>query len=379
MTEKLWTYILEEPLNKDQNNLGNYYDEFIISTFEKGVNIYGKDSYDNAKAVLAKKGVYLCDYLDINVRGETISQNLDFDSTNYEFSLTYYKEEKIVYLYPFANGPFASSFWYIKDGKFHARVSFVQMDKSSNNTDFFARNNIENKLNNNDSIIDIEEETEIDWDQTLDTQIEELRKLKDDIAKWIWISVKNIDTNNIKKQIAIETYWDMFDWVNQHINEEEVISEKVNTAPKEIELWDVQKEVTEKPWEGKEDNEYKDLQPDQGNIVKSKWTNWSEFSNNKGLQQKEMEVIERELIYEVQKWDNLWNIAKKYCNLPSNRDIANVVNKIVKYNIDNDNAYKLCIDIEKDGIKWDRIYPWQNIILPPEIIFRKQIFQRINE
>lgn len=82
------------------------------------------------------------------------------------------------------------------------------------------------------------------------------------------------------------------------------------------------------------------------------------------LQKLKEEVIEDE-IYKIQKGDTLWKIVKDKYWLTDNRDIANTVNSLVRYN---SNIKKMKTDVAPpDGIKWDLIIVWKNIILPWEL------------
>ena len=79
--------------------------------------------------------------------------------------------------------------------------------------------------------------------------------------------------------------------------------------------------------------------------------------------------------YIVQKWDTLWDLVKTHYSLTSNRDIANCVNKLVKYNIENNTDNRnIAEDNTPDWIFWDKIYVWQKILLAWELKFRDQVF-----
>lgn len=68
--------------------------------------------------------------------------------------------------------------------------------------------------------------------------------------------------------------------------------------------------------------------------------------------------------YTIQKRDNLWKIVKEKYWLTNNRDIANAVNALVKYN---KNVKSLKNDDNPDGwdgIKWDKIILWKTIKIP---------------
>jgi hypothetical protein len=92
------------------------------------------------------------------------------------------------------------------------------------------------------------------------------------------------------------------------------------------------------------------------------------------VDEKSPENITEDQEYIVKNWDTLWQIVKMHYWLTSNRDIANCVNKLVKYNIENNNAWKLAEDNTPDGIFWDKIYVWQKILLAKELVFRNQKF-----
>lgn len=87
------------------------------------------------------------------------------------------------------------------------------------------------------------------------------------------------------------------------------------------------------------------------------------------------EKVNSEIEYKVVRWDSLWNIVKKHYNLTDNTDIANCINKLVKYNVEKWNPNKLLQDVTKDKILWDKIYAKKDILLlAPELKFRKQVF-----
>lgn len=81
-------------------------------------------------------------------------------------------------------------------------------------------------------------------------------------------------------------------------------------------------------------------------------------------------------IYTVRKWDTLWNIAKTFYPHTDNRELANIINALVRYNkvqsklnaLDNKPTWW-------DWIKWDTIIIWKTILIPTEL---KVIWKMIN-
>ncbi len=104
--------------------------------------------------------------------------------------------------------------------------------------------------------------------------------------------------------------------------------------------------------------------------------NWwdNEKNNNQPDAEKIEDTIPKNQEYIVKSWDTLWDLVKKNYGLSSNRDIANCVNKLVKFNIENNNSWELSTDNTPDGIFGDKIFVNQKILFAWELIFRDQIF-----
>lgn len=106
------------------------------------------------------------------------------------------------------------------------------------------------------------------------------------------------------------------------------------------------------------------------------WDLWNnQIDTNQNTSQKSPEKVSHVQEYTIQPWDTLWQIVKTHYNLTSNRDIANCVNKLVKYNIENNTDNRnIAEDNTPDWIFWDKIYAWQKILLAWELKFRDQVF-----
>lgn len=77
------------------------------------------------------------------------------------------------------------------------------------------------------------------------------------------------------------------------------------------------------------------------------------------------DLSESDSQYIVKKWDTLWKIVKREYWLLNNRDIANAINYIVKYN--SNKTLKSYDFPPPDWIKWDLIFVWNIIYLPKKI------------
>lgn len=88
------------------------------------------------------------------------------------------------------------------------------------------------------------------------------------------------------------------------------------------------------------------------------------------LEQEKRELEEKAKLvdqdYTIEKWDSLWKIVKEKYSITDNREIANTINALVRYN---SSLKKIKKDINpKDGIKWDIIIVWKTIKLPHTLI-----------
>lgn len=88
--------------------------------------------------------------------------------------------------------------------------------------------------------------------------------------------------------------------------------------------------------------------------------------------------IPENIEYTVVNWDKLWDIIQKYYNITDKRDTANIINKVVDFNLKhNPPSPDLEKQIIQDGIKWDKIHIWQKILLPENITWRTKTFTLI--
>lgn len=75
-------------------------------------------------------------------------------------------------------------------------------------------------------------------------------------------------------------------------------------------------------------------------------------------------------IHEVKKWETLWKIVKEYYSLTKNSEITKMVNMVVDSQESSTMAKRLWKDTKpenlKDGIKWDNLWVWDKIVLPPK-------------
>lgn len=81
-------------------------------------------------------------------------------------------------------------------------------------------------------------------------------------------------------------------------------------------------------------------------------------------------------IYTVKRWDSLWNITKTFYPHADNRELANIINALVRYN--KIQSKLLTLDNKPpqwDWIKWDTIIIWKTILIPTEL---KVLWKTIN-
>lgn len=76
----------------------------------------------------------------------------------------------------------------------------------------------------------------------------------------------------------------------------------------------------------------------------------------------------------------MWHIVKREYWVTNNTEIANLINKIVKYNLDNWYSATLWKDTTTppDNILWDLIYAWDKLLLPAEVVIKWKSFNRIS-
>ncbi len=102
----------------------------------------------------------------------------------------------------------------------------------------------------------------------------------------------------------------------------------------------------------------------------SSWNSWVE----KTIQPKPIVIEQVELKdneYQVQAGENLWNIVSEKYDLVDHREIAEMINIVV----DAQQPWKMATRLWKDtkpdnfpdGIKWDQLWAWDIIYLPPRL------------
>lgn len=209
----------------------------------------------------------------------------------------------------------------------------------------------------------------------------ELRLLTDSLDKWIEITSKDqfdkisilLKENNLTDLSkntfdSISPNWESFvikksnNWINIYWKNNNFITRNLRKYSNNFRLvWIItswkqfQSLVLDEVYEQDENNLWERLISHVDQIRKE---------SQDRLQKLKEEVIEDE-IYKIQKGDTLWKIVKDKYWLTDNRDIANTVNSLVRYN---SNIKKMKTDVAPpDGIKWDLIIVWKNIILPWEL------------
>lgn len=209
----------------------------------------------------------------------------------------------------------------------------------------------------------------------------ELRLLTDSLDKWIEITSKDqfdkisilLKENNLTDLSkntfdSISPNWESFvikksnNWINIYWKNNNFITRNLRKYSNNFRLvWIItswkqfQSLVWDEVYEQDENNLWERLISHVDQIRKE---------SQDRLQKLKEEVVEDE-IYKIQKGDTLWKIVKDKYWLTDNRDIANTVNSLVRYN---SNIKKMKTDVAPpDGIKWDLIIVWKTIILPWEL------------
>lgn len=289
--------------------------ESIENVLVDWFNIEDKQIYDSLKKLLEKYNIIsLCWYQEI-IDAYKIWERTD----KYQFSLSYNKDDNMVYVYPASNAWFSSQCWYIQWWKYYESINIFNIDLSSNNLSQLPINNCsEASIVENIDNDQINSQT-AEWNQENDQLRENQQKLLEQVKQ------NSLEIQDLKNQL--DKYNFDHSWLT----------------------CDARDNIGE----------------------------WTQIDQNNQDTQREIEsTVDK--FYTVKSWDTLWEIVKTHYRLKSNRDIANCVNKLVKYNIDNKNAWKLAEDNTPDGIFWDKIYVWQKIILANALTFRTQKFTLIN-
>ena len=283
----------------------------LIETLEKWFNIQGKSDFNHLNNLLIYNGLpTLCSY-------ELLS-NIDTWSIwtyDVKFTITYDQDAEIYYLHSPIEWYISSSFWYIKNNQFIQKLDFWKIDAWFNNTSVPLINKCLWTENTNLNLIN--------------SQNEELRQMNEKLRE---------NQQNLLQQVA------------QNRREIEKLKVDIDTHSCKIDWWE---------WEHDGEN---DIEND------------TQIHQSEELVSIDIEDNTWPRDYKVKSGDNMWNIVKTHYWLTSNRDIANCVNKLVKYNIEHDHAWKLADDNTPDGIFWDKLYVGQKILLAKELTFRKQKF-----
>lgn len=201
----------------------------------------------------------------------------------------------------------------------------------------------------------------------------ELRLLTDSLDKWIEITSKDqfdkisilLKENNLTDLSkntfdSISPNWESFvikksnNWINIYWKNNNFITRNLRKYSNNFRLvWIItswkqfQSLVWDEIYEQDENNLWERLISHVYQIRKE---------SQDRLQKLKEEVIEDE-IYKIQKGDTLWKIVKDKYWLTDNRDIANTINSLVRYN---SNIKKMKTDVAPpDGIKWDLIIVWK--------------------
>ena len=209
----------------------------------------------------------------------------------------------------------------------------------------------------------------------------ELRLLTDSLDKWIEITSKDqfdkisilLKENNLTDLSKntfeyISTNWETFvikksnNWINIYWKNDNFISRNFRKYSNSFRLvWFIstwkqfQSLVWDEVYEQDENNLWEKLILQVDQIRKE---------SQDRLQKLKEEVVEDES-YVVKKRDTLWKIVKEKYWLTDNRDIANTVNSLVRYN---SNIKKMKTDVAPpDGIRGDIIIEGKTIILPWEL------------
>lgn len=299
---------------EQKENITEWTEQSLKTSIENilvdGFNIENKQGYNSLKMLLEKHNIIsLCWYQDI-IDGYKIGER----TNQYQFSLSYNKDDWVVYVYPASNSWFSSQCGYIQDGKYYESINIFNIDIA----------------NNNSSILPIE----VCEDNTVVEDVDENELLRQDNNK-LRTQIQELQNQVNTQQCPII----------EEVTEEEQVNQNV-LNPINHNEWDINVVVHE------------------------------QINNTVDVQN----IIPQDKDYIVKSWDNLWNIIKKYYGLTSNRDIANYVNKLVKYNLaHNTDNRNIADDNTPDGIFGDKIYVGQKIILAKELTFRNKTISLINK
>lgn len=307
------------------DNLNNLY----VNMKEEDKN-YFKDEIIN----ILSRGYNIFDknhYDSLNSLFETLKLPLmcDFDDINnmidgpnflnlgYKFTLKL--DNNTINIYPATALTFIDprQAWYIRNWKYYENMILTKSEDVSDNISPYYNYNINNCVTDNQEL--------------LNSQNEELMQINEELRETQQNLLEQVEQNRLEIQ-------DLRNQLDQHNCEDEWL------------IW------------------YNIVDIEESNQI------------NQNINDSEREVENNtDKSYTVKSWDTLWQIVKQQYGLSSNRDIANCVNKLVKYNIAQNNAWKLAEDNTPDGIFWDKIYVGQKIMLADELTFRKQVFKLENK
>lgn len=367
-------YKIEELLLNNEINDITKLEKSLINMLNKWLNIQNQRMYVSVTNILNNLDmIKLCKFSDI----KAINWYSLFTMW-YEFSMKL--EEGYMKIFPSTMFTWfwifnPTQLWYIYDGKFHSKLDNSIWDNINNNNQFSFSNEGNQELLNsqNQELIRINEELRREQDVLL-TQREQgriqIQVLQNQIDSQVSISnlenistqCDNLDTDTVS---VVENETDPV-----LIEDDIVIQDNTDIQNQE----DIMPQSDNLDAVVSVDNLYTaSIEVSEGNIVSqdSSDTDGGSTDNNEWVPE-----LNKPESYTVESWDTLWKIVKEKYGLTSNRDIANCINKLVKYNVDNEDKRDIEDDNTPDGIFWDKIYVWQKILLANELIFRKQIFKR---
>lgn len=330
-------YKIEELLLNNEINDTKKLEKSLINMLNKWLNIQNERMYISMNRILNNLGlIKLCNFSEI----KAVNWYSLFTMW-YEFSIKL--EDDYIRIFPstiltgfWIFNP--TQLWYIYDGKFYGKLNNNISDNIINNNQFnFNNQGTQNLLNTqNQELITINEELRREQEELLEQREQDRIQILD--------LQNQVNTQQCPIGEQVEEEGDIVEDVWEITVVDEVVEN--DTHPNNQIEWDTNLVV---------------VQP----IV-----------NTPDIQ----ETIPQDKDYIVKSGDNLWSIVKKYYWLMSNRDIANYVNKLVKYNITyNKDSRNIADDNTPDGIFWDKIYIGQKIILAKELTFNKKTIPLLNK
>lgn len=107
-------------------------------------------------------------------------------------------------------------------------------------------------------------------------------------------------------------------------------------------------------------------------MSETQWYSSEQTEVRDSLKEFNIDLVEQQggIIYEVKEWDTLWDVIKTEFGITDSSEIANQIIQITKINTFNNTLKKDSLSvidwktlIQKDGIPWDLIIPWEKLIL----------------